>query len=96
MKRTKFYAGISALGASIVFTVQFFVLLGRKKSLAQAFAALAAVTSISGAVLLILDAKEKTDFCCDEDDSLECSDFDYDSLDDGSIDCTFEESQGNE
>ena len=67
MKRTKFYAGISALGASIVFTVLFFVLLGRKKSLAQAFAALAAVTSISGAVLLILDAKEKTDLSLPED-----------------------------
>lgn len=92
MKKTKFYAGISALVASVLFVVLFFILWNEKKSLAKTFAALAAVSGFSGAVLLLLDAKEKSDKKAEDeqDESLESSEFDFESLGDTDIDCAFE------
>ena len=74
-----------------------FILYNEKKSLAKTFAALATVSGFSGAILLIMDAKEKSekdDFMID--DSLECDDFDFDCLDDEDIDCSFESTEVEE
>lgn len=93
----KFYAGISALVTGMMFIVLFFILYNEKKSLAKTFAALATVSGFSGAILLIMDAKEKSEK--DEfmiDDSLECDDFDFDCLDDEDIDCSFESTEVEE
>lgn len=94
IKDFKFYAGISALVTGMMFIVLFFILYNEKKSLAKTFAALATVSGFSGALLLIMAAKEKAEkeeiFI---DDSLECDDFDFDCLDDEDIDCSFEENE---
>lgn len=92
MKKTKFYAGISSLAASAVFVILFFVLWNRSKSIAKAFAALAAVSGFSGAVILLLGAKEKSEQEKSEntDESIEESDFDFDALDGKDINCSFE------
>ena len=94
IKNFKFYAGISALVTGMMFIVLFFILYNEKKSLAKTFAALATVSGFSGAILLIMDAKEKGDQVdLLVDDSLECDDFDFDCLDDEDIDCSFESAE---
>ena len=94
IKNFKFYAGISALVTGMMFIVLFFILYSEKKSLAKTFAALATVSGFSGAILLIMDAKEKSEKTeLILDDSLECDDFDFDCLDDDDIDCSFEENE---
>ena len=93
IKNFKFYAGISALVTGMMFSVLFFILYSEKKSLAKTFAALATVSRFTGAMLLIMDAKEKSDKAeLILDEELECDDFDFDCLDDEDIDCSFEES----
>ncbi len=93
IKNFKFYAGISALVTGMMFIVLFFILYSEKKSLAKTFAALATVSGFTGAMLLIMDAKEKSDKAeLILDEELECDDFDFDCLDDEDIDCSFEES----
>ena len=94
IKNFKLYAGISALVTGMMFIVLFFILYSEKKSLAKTFAALATVSGFSGAILLIMAAKEKNEQ--DElviDDTLECDDFDFDCLDDEDIDCSFESTE---
>ena len=93
IKNFKLYAGISALVTGMMFIVLFFILYSEKKSLAKTFAALATVSGFTGAMLLIMDAKEKSDKAeLILDEELECDDFDFDCLDDEDIDCSFEES----
>ncbi|HPE95875.1 MAG TPA: hypothetical protein PLT66_07415, partial [Bacillota bacterium] len=78
---------------SAVFVILFFVLWNRSKSIAKAFAALAAVSGFSGAVILLLGAKEKSEQkkSEDADESLEGSDFDFDVLDGKDVNCSFED-----
>ena len=82
-KKTKLYVGVSLLVQAVSAVFMFFILLGKKKSLAGAFMALATVCGVAGAYLLY-DCKKDEELSfgcldCDEDyDCLDCSGEDID------------------
>ena len=51
-KKTKLYVGVSLIVQAVTSLVMFFILLGKKKSIAAAFLALAAVSGAAGGYLL--------------------------------------------
>lgn len=81
-KKTKLYVGVSLLVQAVTSVVMFFILLGKKKSIAGAFLALAAVSGAAGGYLLY-DCKKDEDLSfgcldCDCDDDCDCCDCDCD------------------
>lgn len=72
-KKSKLYVGIALLVQSVSSVAMFFILLGRKKSIAGAFLALAALSGTAGGYLLYDSAHEEElsfgcfdcDDCCD-------------------------------
>ena len=71
-KKTKLYVGISLLVQAVSSVVMFFILLGKKKSIAGAFLALAAVSGAAGGYLLY-DCKQDEELSfgcvgCDDED----------------------------
>ncbi|MBR6744555.1 MAG: hypothetical protein IKM00_05005 [Clostridia bacterium] len=81
-KKTKLYVGVSLLVQAVSAVFMFFILCGKKKSLAGAFMALATVCGVAGGYLLYdckneemlfgsLDSDEDYDCCdCSEDTDL--------------------------
>lgn len=84
-------SGISLIAQALVFGVLSLVLWGKKRSLAKAFAAVAAVGGIGG-VLLLAFRKKKADV--DENDEEEEDLFD-DSFDEDDVFCNFENEDGD-
>lgn len=80
-KKTKLYVGVSLIVQAVTSLVMFFILLGKKKSIAGAFLALAAVSGAAGGYL-IYDCKKDTglDYECMDCD-CDCDDCDGDDLD---------------
>ena len=74
-KKTKLYVGVSLIVQAVTSLVMFFILLGKKKSIAAAFLALAAVSGAAGGYLL---------YDCKKDEDLEFGCLD---CDDGECDC---------
>ena len=77
-KKTKLYVGISLLVRAVCSVVMFFILLGKKKSVAGAFLALAAVSGAAGGYLLY-DCKQEEELSfgcvgCDDED-CDCCEF---------------------
>ncbi len=77
-KKTKLYVGISLLVQAVCSVVMFFILLGKKKSVAGAFLALAAVSGAAGGYLLY-DCKQDEELSfgcvgCDDED-CDCCEF---------------------
>ena len=73
-KKTKLYVGVSLLVQAVTSLVMFFILLGKKKSIAGAFLALAAVSGAAGGYL-IYDCKKEADLdfnCLDCDGDCDC------------------------
>ncbi|MHC1695151.1 MAG: hypothetical protein AB9835_07745 [Eubacteriales bacterium] len=91
MKRPKFIIGVVLVVQALTFIGLFFVLYGKKKSLAKTLVALATAGGITGALLLASNARDERhrrnimamDACCDFDD-----DFDYYEDDDAFTDET--------
>lgn len=76
-KKTKLYVGVSLLVQAVTSVVMFFILLGKKKSIAGAFLALAAVSGAAGGYLI---------YDCKKDEELEFGCLDCDCCD-GDCDC---------
>ena len=77
-KKTKLYVGVSLLVQAFSAVFMFFILFGKKKTLAGAFMALATVCGVAGGYLLY-DCKkdEELSFCClDFDEDYDCCDCD--------------------
>jgi hypothetical protein len=77
-KKTKLYVGVSLLVQAVCSVVMFFILLGKKKSIAGAFLALAAVSGAAGGYLLY-DCKQEEELSfgcvgCDDED-CDCCEF---------------------
>jgi hypothetical protein len=77
-KKTKLYVGVSLLVQAVCSVVMFFILLGKKKSIAGAFLALAAVSVAAGGYLLY-DCKQDEELSfgcvgCDDED-CDCCEF---------------------
>lgn len=77
-KKTKLYVGVTLLVQAVSSLVMFFILLGKKKSVAGAFLALAAVSGAVGGYLLYDCKKDEEEYCFDDD-------YDYEDEDD--LDC---------
>ncbi|MDL2287228.1 hypothetical protein LJB90_01515 [Eubacteriales bacterium OttesenSCG-928-G02] len=90
MKKTKFYIGIALTVQAVTCFILFLIFIGKKKSLAQAFAAIAAAGGIAGAFLLITSKDEYCSSCCDDYDEY-YNDFEDEDLIDDEIFCDFEE-----
>ncbi len=90
-KKTKLYVGVSLLVQAVCAVFMFFVLLGKKKSVAGAFLALAAISGAAGGYLLY-DCKqeEELSFGCVGCDDEECDCCEYGCEDDLEVDL-FEE-----
>jgi hypothetical protein len=89
-KKTKLYVGVSLLVQAVSAVFMFFILLGKKKSLAGAFMALATVCGVAGGYLLY-DCKKYEELafaCLDFDEDYDCCDCD---CCDGDIDLQSEE-----
>jgi hypothetical protein len=91
MKKAKTVVGICLVIQAAAFFVLFLIYWNKKKSLANAFAAIAAVGGTAGALLLIQakkEAKQKSDALAEEgeDDNFE------NSFDEDDIFCDFENS----
>ena len=87
-KKTKLYVGVSLLVQAVTSIVMFFILLGKKKSLAGAFLALAAVSGAAGGYL-IYDCKkdEELEFgCLDCDEDCDCDGESCDCCDEDDLD----------
>ena len=72
-KKTKLYVGVSLLVQAVSALVMFFILLGKKKSVAGAFLALAAISGAAGGYLLY-DCKQEEELsfgCLDCDDDCD-------------------------
>ena len=83
-KKTKLIVGVSLLVQAVTSVVMFFILLGKKKSIAGAFLALAAVSGAAGGYLLY-DCKKDEDLtfgCLDCDCEDDCCDCECDCCDD--------------
>ena len=77
-KKTKLYVGISLLVQAVCSVVMFFILLGKKKSVAGAFLALAAVSGAAGGYLLYdCTQEEELSFGCVgcDDEDCDCCEF---------------------
>ncbi len=77
-KKTKLYVGVSLLVQSVCSVAMFFILLGKKKSIAGAFLALAAISGAAGGYLLY-DCKQEEELSfgcvgCDDED-CDCCEF---------------------
>lgn len=108
-KKVKFTVAVSMLVQAVSFVVVFFILAGKKKSLAKAFLAMAAVGGVAGTGLMISylkDEKESLefddDFLFDEWDDCDCDEcecFDCECDDESELlaaeDGTAEESSEN-
>ena len=82
-KKTKLYVGVSLIVQAITSLVMFFILLGKKKSIAGAFLALAAVSGAAGGYL-IYNCKKEADLdfdCMDCDGDCDCDEGDDLDLD---------------
>ncbi|MBQ8551847.1 MAG: hypothetical protein IJ428_03430 [Clostridia bacterium] len=96
LKKTKFYVGITLIVQAVSFAALFIALCRKKRSVANAILAIAAIGGITGAVLLYLDSKDELkrrkiiaarDACCAEDldgyDDL----YDFDTEDESEDEC---------
>jgi hypothetical protein len=82
-KKTKLYVGVSLLVQAISAVFMFFILCGKKKSLAGAFMALATVCGVAGTYLLY-DCKKDEELSfgyLDFDEDYDCCDCDSDDID---------------
>lgn len=87
-KKTKLYVGVSLLVQAVCSVVMFFILLGKKKSVAGAFLALAAISGAAGGYLLY-DCKQEEELSfgcvgCDDED-CDCCEFGCDDDFDGDL-----------
>ena len=78
-KKTKLYVGVSLVVQAVCAVFMFFVLLGKKKSVAGAFLALAAVSGAAGGYLLY-DCKQDEELSfgcvgCDDEEDCDCCEF---------------------
>ncbi len=93
-KETRLFAGIALLVNACTSLILFFIFLGKKKGIAGAFAAVAALTGAAGGYLLYEEKvanalKEKNCENCEEGDCENCdenSETDEDELDIGEED----------
>ena len=77
-KKTKLFVGVSLLVQAVTAVVMFFILLGKKKSIAGAFLALAALTGAAGGYILY-DCKKEEELsfgCLDCEEDYDCCDCD--------------------
>ena len=77
-KKTKLFVGVSLLVQAVTSVVMFFILLGKKKSIAGAFLALAALTGAAGGYILY-DCKKEEELsfgCLDCEEDYDCCDCD--------------------
>lgn len=91
-KKYRFYIGLTLLVQSASFVVLFFLLYSKKKSLANTFLALSAIGGLSGAYLVLKEAKNEVEACeqaakdaCEYNGCGEA--FDFDACDDCMCDC---------
>lgn len=92
MKKTKFFIGIALTVQAITFFILFLIYWGKKKSLAKAFAGIAAAGGIAGAFFLITSRDGSCSCSYDEDyDDYYDDDFDDEDLIDDEIFCDFED-----
>ncbi|MBQ7301832.1 MAG: hypothetical protein IJW77_18540 [Clostridia bacterium] len=63
LKKYRFHIGLTLLVQSASFVVLFFLLYNKKKSLANTFLALSAIGGISGAYLVLKEAKSEVEAC---------------------------------
>jgi hypothetical protein len=78
-KKTKLYVGVSLIVQAVSAVFMFFILLGKKKSLAGAFMALATVCGAAGAYLLYdckKDEEQLSFSCLDYAEDYDCCDCD--------------------
>ena len=94
MKKAKFIIGISLIAQSVAFIVLFFILWGKKKSLAKTFAAISLAGGVAGTLFLLSDAKDKKALCCCDNDFCEYDEDDeFDFFDDDDLTCSFEDEE---
>ena len=77
-KKTKLFVGVSLLVQAVTSVVMFLILLGKKKSIAGAFLALAALTGAAGGYILY-DCKKEEELsfgCLDCEEDYDCCDCD--------------------
>ncbi len=99
-KKTKLVVGVSLIVQALSSIVMFFILVGKKKSIAGAFLALAAISGAAGGYLLY-DCKQEEDelsfgcLDCDEDyDCCDCCDCEDEDMDlDGDLFARDEEAE---
>ncbi len=87
-KKTKLYVGVSLVVQAVCSVTMFFILLGKKKSVAGAFLALAAISGAAGGYLLY-DCKQDEELSfgcvgCDDED-CDCCEFGCDEDFDGDL-----------
>ena len=79
-KKTKLFVGVSLLVQAVSAIFMFFILIGKKKSIAGSFMALATVCGVAGGYLLY-DCKKDEELsfgCLDYDEDYDCCDDDID------------------
>ncbi len=88
-KKTKLFVGVSLIVQAFSAIVMFFILIGKKKSIAGAFLALAAISGAAGGYLLY-DCKQEEDElsfgCLDCEEDYDCCDCDCCECDDDEMD----------
>ena len=88
-EKIRLIAGITLIAQAAAFGLLCLILWGKKRSLAKAFGAAAAVGGISGAFLLLI-GKKKCCPCREEEQPEEDDDFFGDSFDEDDVFCNFE------
>lgn len=92
LKKYRFHIGLTLLVQSASFVILFFLLYSKKKSLANTFLALSAIGGITGAYLVLKEAKSEVEACeqaakdaCEYNACGEA--FDFDACEDCMGDC---------
>ena len=91
-KKTKFIAGICLIIQAVAFFLLFLIYMNKKRSLANAFAAVAAVGGVAGAALLFSAKEEAKKHSEAIEDSPEEDDFEA-AFDEDDIFCAFEDGE---
>ena len=87
-KKTKLFVGVALLVQTVTSVFMFFILLAKKKSIAGAFLALAALTGAAGGYILY-DCKKEEELsfgCLDCEEDYDCCDCDCCTEDDMDLD----------
>lgn len=78
IKKTRFYVGISLVVQAFSFLIMFLILCTKKKSIAAAFLAVAAMEGVCGAYLLYQEKEENAQAEFNAEDYFASDDFNFD------------------